>query len=42
MWGRPRVRLTGDIAKHLADVTIHVSLTHEGDTAAAVAILEMP
>jgi holo-[acyl-carrier protein] synthase len=40
MWGRPRVRLTGDVAKHLADVTIHVSLTHEGDTAAAVAILE--
>src|SRR5271166_5456064 len=40
MWGRPRVRLTGEIAKHLADVTIHVSLTHEGDTAAAVAILE--
>ena len=33
-------RLTGAIAKHLADVTIHVSLTHEGDTAAAVAILE--
>ncbi|HEY9305274.1 MAG TPA: holo-ACP synthase, partial [Mycobacterium sp.] len=31
MWGRPRVRLTGAIAKHLADVTIHVSLTHEGD-----------
>jgi holo-[acyl-carrier protein] synthase len=42
MWGRPRVRLTGAIAKHLADVTIHVSLTHEGDTAAAVAILETP
>ena len=40
MWGRPRVRLTGDIAKHLKDVTIHVSLTHEADTAAAVAILE--
>lgn len=40
MWGRPRVRLSGDIAKHLADVIIHVSLTHEGDTAAAVAILE--
>ena len=38
--GAARVRLTGDIAKHLADVTIHVSLTHEGDTAAAVAILE--
>src|SRR6202008_4877198 len=42
LWGRPQVRLTGDIAKHLADVTIHVSLTHEGDTAAAVAILESP
>jgi holo-[acyl-carrier protein] synthase len=39
-WGRPKVRLTGSIAEHLADVTIHVSLTHEGDTAAAVAILE--
>jgi len=40
MWGRPKVRLTGAVAEHLADVTIHVSLTHEGDTAAAVAILE--
>ncbi len=40
MWGRPKVRLTGAIAEHLADVAIHVSLTHEGDTAAAVAILE--
>ena len=42
MWGRPRVRLTGEIAKHLADVTIHVSLTHEADIAAAVAVLEAP
>ncbi len=42
MWGRPRVRLSGDVARHLADVTIHVSLTHDGDTAAAVAILEIP
>jgi holo-[acyl-carrier protein] synthase len=40
MWGRPKVRLTGEIAEHLAEVVIHVSLTHEGDTAAAVAILE--
>jgi holo-[acyl-carrier protein] synthase len=40
MWGRPRVRLSGAIADHLAKVTIHVSLTHEGDMAAAVAILE--
>jgi holo-[acyl-carrier protein] synthase len=28
MWGRPKVRLTGAIAEHLADVAIHVSLTH--------------
>lgn len=40
-WGRPKVRLSGEIAQHLAEVTIHVSLTHDGDTAAAVAILEI-
>lgn len=40
-WGRPKVRLSGEIAQHLAEVTIHVSLTHEADTAAAVAILEV-
>ena len=40
MWGRPKVRLTGAVAEHLADVVIHVPLTHDGDTAAAVAILE--
>jgi holo-[acyl-carrier protein] synthase len=40
MWGRPKVRLTGAIAEHLEHVIVHVSLTHDGDTAAAVAILE--
>ncbi|MBI3214926.1 MAG: holo-ACP synthase [Mycobacterium sp.] len=40
MWGRPKVRLTGAIAEHLERVIVHVSLTHDGDTAAAVAILE--
>ena len=39
MWGRPRVRLTGDIAEHLKDITIHLSLTHEGDTPRLFAIL---
>jgi holo-[acyl-carrier protein] synthase len=42
MWGRPKVRLTGKVAEHLAGLVIHVSLTHDGDTAAAVAILESP
>ena len=42
MWGRPKVRLTGAVAEHLAGLVIHVSLTHDGDTAAAVAILESP
>ena len=40
MWGRPKVRLSGAIAEHLADVIIHVSLTHEAEIAAAVAVLE--
>lgn len=39
-WGRPKVRLHGDLAKYLSHVKIHISLTHDGDTAAAVAILE--
>jgi holo-[acyl-carrier protein] synthase len=40
MWGRPKVRLSGAIGEHLKNVTIHVSMTHEADTAAAVVILE--
>ncbi|AVM00239.1 holo-ACP synthase [Gordonia iterans] len=39
-WGRPKVRLHGDLAKYLSGVKIHLSLTHDGGTAAAVAILE--
>lgn len=39
-WGRPKVRLHGDLAKYLSSVRIHLSLTHDGSTAAAVAILE--
>lgn len=39
-WGRPKVRLHGDLAKYLSHVQIHISLTHDGGTAAAVAILE--
>ena len=39
-WGRPAIRLGGEIGVHLADTRVHISLTHDGDTAAAVAILE--
>ncbi len=39
-WGRPAIRLTGAIGKYLGQTQVHVSLTHDGDTAAAVVILE--
>ncbi|MBD0864044.1 holo-ACP synthase [Gordonia sp. zg691] len=39
-WGRPAIRLSGEIGEHLRGTNVHVSLTHDGDTAAAVAILE--
>ncbi len=41
-FGRPRVRLHGDLAEQIGHLRIHVSLTHDGDMAAAVAILEEP
>ncbi|NMO03756.1 holo-ACP synthase [Gordonia sp. TBRC 11910] len=39
-WGRPGIRLTGEIAEYLAGTQVHISLTHDGDTAAAVALIE--
>ncbi|MEP9391713.1 MULTISPECIES: holo-ACP synthase AcpS [Gordonia] len=39
-WGRPAIRLAGEIAEHLRDTLVHVSLTHDGPSAAAVAIIE--
>ncbi|MGV9826639.1 MULTISPECIES: holo-ACP synthase AcpS [unclassified Gordonia (in: high G+C Gram-positive bacteria)] len=39
-WGRPAIRLSGEIAEHLRGAAVHISLTHDGPTAAAVAILE--
>ncbi|MCF8604115.1 holo-ACP synthase [Gordonia sp. HY442] len=41
-FGRPRVRLHGDLANAIGHLKIHVSLTHDGDMAGAVAILEEP
>jgi holo-[acyl-carrier protein] synthase len=39
-WGRPSVRLGSILAGHLADVRVHVSLSHDGDIAVAMAVLE--
>ncbi|MGX7731253.1 holo-ACP synthase AcpS [Rhodococcus sp. 2H158] len=39
-WGRPGIRLHGDVAEHLTGVRIHVSLTHDGDMAGAFVVLE--
>lgn len=41
-WGRPRVRLHGDVAAHLAGHTLEVSLSHDGDYAIAYVILSRP
>ncbi len=38
-WGRPRMRLLGEVAKHVADLTVHLSLSHDGDYATAVVTL---
>lgn len=42
--GRPRIRLTDPVASAvestLGPVSLHVSLTHDGDVAAAVAVIE--
>lgn len=43
-WGRPAVRLRGDVAaavrESLGEVAVHVSLSHDGDVAAAYVVVE--
>ena len=41
-WGRPAIRLHGDIARAMADYTVLVSLTHDetADVAAAYVVLQ--
>lgn len=41
-WGRPRVRLHGEVARQLADCAVEVSLSHDGDHAIAYAVLTSP
>jgi len=38
-WGRPRVRLHGEVARHLAGCAIEISLSHDGDYAIAYVVL---
>ena len=38
-WGRPQIRLHGDVARHLAGCTIEISLSHDGEHAIAYAVL---
>jgi holo-[acyl-carrier protein] synthase len=41
-WGRPRIRLHGEVAKHLEGCTVEISLSHDGDYATAYAVLHRP
>ena len=38
-WGRPRIRLYGEVAKRLDGQALEVSLSHDGDYAIAYVIL---
>lgn len=38
-WGRPRIRLHGEVATYFEDVTVHVTLSHDGDCAIAMVTL---
>ena len=40
-WGRPRIRLHGEVAKHLDGHTLEVSLSHDGDYAIAYVVLSL-
>jgi holo-[acyl-carrier protein] synthase len=41
-WGRPRIALHGDVARELAEFSLDVSLSHDGDHAIAYVVLSAP
>lgn len=41
-WGRPRIRLHGQVSQHLNGHTVELSLSHDGDYATAYVILSRP
>jgi holo-[acyl-carrier protein] synthase len=41
-WGRPRLVLTGAVRRAIGDVNARVSMSHDGPTAMAVVLLEVP
>ena len=41
-WGRPGIRLHGEVAEHLAGHTLHLSLSHDADHATACVTLTRP
>lgn len=41
-WGRPRIRLHGEVARYLTGHALEVSLSHDGDYAIAYVILSRP
>lgn len=38
-WGRPRIKLHGEVAKRLAGVEFQLSLSHDGDYAIAYVVM---
>ncbi|MDQ3157860.1 MAG: holo-ACP synthase [Actinomycetota bacterium] len=41
-WGRPRIKLHGEVAKRLPDVEFQLSLSHDGDYATAYVVMTRP
>lgn len=40
VWRRPKIRLHGEFANHMANLKLFVSISHDGNIAAATVIIE--